>query len=129
MPNNAPGGAVRVAHVGFTGSDDDRDRTLAARLWLGRNDPTFAQRPWVPDAIYLNGPPRRDFLARCLTGGLADASPSAGATDAGVSSTATLTVNRSRVSSCAVTVTRRVTLRGFICASSCARWSALRRLR
>ena len=31
-----------VAHVGYTGTDTDRDRWLAARLWLKRVDPALS---------------------------------------------------------------------------------------
>ena len=61
---------LTVAQVGYTATDDDRDRWLAARIWLERNDPRFGQS--LPeslgnasvqhDAIDLRGTPRRDFL-------------------------------------------------------------------
>jgi hypothetical protein len=68
-----PGGAhgrVAVAQVGYTGTDGDRDRWLAAGIWLERADPQFyrairasdAEGALFQDAIDLNGSPPRDFL-------------------------------------------------------------------
>src|SRR5258708_10184186 len=61
---------LRVAHVGFTGTDDDRDRWLADRIWLNRDNPDFFQQDdgydkgfIQHDAIDLRGDPPRDFLA------------------------------------------------------------------
>src|SRR5262245_63004636 len=52
-----------IAQVGYTGTDEDRDRFLIARLWLSRNDPGFAAAGWEADAIDLNAEVPRDFLA------------------------------------------------------------------
>ena len=62
--------AVAVAQVGFTRSDEDRDRWLAARIWLGRTDSAFTERlcaaqrarTLVQDVIDLHASPPRDFL-------------------------------------------------------------------
>lgn len=59
-----------VAHVGYTGTDDDRDRWLAASIWLDRTHAGFG-RPgrnhsdcsFHHDPIDLRGQPPRDFLA------------------------------------------------------------------
>src|SRR5580692_8838317 len=63
-------GGVAVAHVGHTGTDQDRDRWLATGIWLDRVDRTFFHRIRASedsgslhcDVIDLNGCPRRDFL-------------------------------------------------------------------
>jgi hypothetical protein len=63
-------GRIAVAQVGHTGTDGDRDRWLAAGIWLERADPALYRLMWqgdgegsvVQDAIDLNGSPRRDFL-------------------------------------------------------------------
>ena len=60
-----------VAHVGYTGTDADRDRWLAARAWLQRADPALSTRLEEArikgilreDPIDLRGAPPRDFLA------------------------------------------------------------------
>lgn len=66
--------APKVAHVGYTGTDEDRDRRLQISLWLRRNDAAL-YRAWfepagVPrlleDFIDMNGMPRRDFLVEDL---------------------------------------------------------------
>lgn len=65
------GSSPAIAHVGWTGTDADRDRWLAASLWLRRNDRSFARRLCAgrdhgalsEDCIDLNGSPPRDFLA------------------------------------------------------------------
>lgn len=59
-----------IAHIGYTGSDDDRDRCLAAHIWLSRNDNDYLQMcaqafrltTIRQDCIDLNGNPPRDFL-------------------------------------------------------------------
>jgi hypothetical protein len=59
-----------VAHVGYTGTDTDRDRWLAARLWLKKVDPALsaqleearAEGLLREDHIDLRGAPPRDFL-------------------------------------------------------------------
>lgn len=63
-------GAVTVAQVGFTRSDEDRDRWLSARVWIDRADRAFTERlraaqrtqALVQDVIDLHGSPPRDFL-------------------------------------------------------------------
>jgi hypothetical protein len=64
------GADLVVAHVGHTGTDADRDRWLAARLWFRRAVPALERRYRDTDGgvlrqdyIDLNGEPRRDFLA------------------------------------------------------------------
>lgn len=65
---NAP--QLTVAQVGYTATDDDRDRWLAACIWLERNDPAFGRSLLETegnadvqhDAIDLRGTPGRDFL-------------------------------------------------------------------
>jgi hypothetical protein len=65
--------SVEAAQVGYTGSDDDRHRWLAARIWLDRNDPD-SSRLWLRadngarcHAIDLRGNPPRDFLEESST--------------------------------------------------------------
>jgi hypothetical protein len=66
----APSG-MAVAHVGYTGTDDDRDRWLATGIWLRRNDDALYQLIGAAQAngslhedfIDLNGKPSRDFLS------------------------------------------------------------------
>jgi hypothetical protein len=66
--------ALAIAQVGFTGSDNDRERLLAMKLWLDRNDPDFAERLRVArtagklteDCYDLNSHPPRDFLAESI---------------------------------------------------------------
>jgi hypothetical protein len=60
-----------IAHVGWTNSEDDRDRWLAVQIWLSRNDPplhTAVQPRELPRALRsqvfdLTGDAPRDFLA------------------------------------------------------------------
>jgi hypothetical protein len=58
-----------VAHVGYTGTDDDRDRWLAASIWLDRTNGfggpgrNHSDRSFHHDPIDLRGQPPRDFLA------------------------------------------------------------------
>jgi hypothetical protein len=62
---------IDVAHVGFTGTDEDRERTLQIGIWLRRNDSAcysalFEREPGgavAEDYIDLNGSPSRDFLS------------------------------------------------------------------
>jgi hypothetical protein len=62
---------LRIAHVGYTGSDDDRDRWLMVEIWLTRNDELLLRRIQAGDEkglrrvdfMDLNGDPPRDFLA------------------------------------------------------------------
>jgi hypothetical protein len=64
------GGGITIAHVGYSGTDDDRDRRLAVDVWIRRNDTdmlrrlqaTAGERP-KEDLIDLNCSPSRDFLA------------------------------------------------------------------
>src|ERR1700691_6180378 len=67
-PNEAA--KLRIAHVGFTGTDDDRDRWLAARIWLGRDKNSFfhgddgcTNTRFQHDPIDLRANPPRDFLS------------------------------------------------------------------
>ena len=62
---------IDIAHVGFTGTDEDRERTLQVGIWLRRNDGN-CYRAWfergpdgavAEDYIDLNGSPSRDFLS------------------------------------------------------------------
>jgi hypothetical protein len=70
MTGMRTGGALAIAHVGFTGSDADRERSLTMELWLARNDPDFAARlraamisgRVTTDNFDLNSNPPRDFL-------------------------------------------------------------------
>jgi hypothetical protein len=63
-------GAIAIAHIGFTGSDADRERSLTMEVWLARNDPDFAARLCAAqisgnvtkDNFDLNSDPPRDFL-------------------------------------------------------------------
>lgn len=63
-------GALSIAHVGFTGSDADRERSLTMEVWLARNDPDFAAKLRAAqvsgnikaDNFDLNSHPPRDFL-------------------------------------------------------------------
>jgi hypothetical protein len=63
--------APAVAHVGYTGTDADRDRWVAARAWLSRVDPALStqleeariQGLLREDHLDLRGVPPRDFLA------------------------------------------------------------------
>jgi hypothetical protein len=62
---------LSIAHVGYTGSDDDRDRWLMVGIWLQRNDAPLWRRIQAGeekgslrvDFMDLNGDPPRDFLA------------------------------------------------------------------
>ena len=63
-----------VAHVGYTSTDEDRDRLIETSIWLRRND-TELYRAWfepcaepraVEDFIDLNSKPPRDFLLEDL---------------------------------------------------------------
>jgi len=63
--------AFDIAHVGYTGSDEDRERWLQIGIWLHRNDDEL-YRAWfeagssgtvAEDFIDLNGTPSRDFLS------------------------------------------------------------------
>jgi hypothetical protein len=62
---------LAVAHVGHTGSDDDRQRWEEVCRWLRENDPPFYRRlrrqrqsgELDEHFIDLNGDPPRDFLA------------------------------------------------------------------
>jgi hypothetical protein len=67
---NGADGALAIAHVGFTGSDADRERSLTMEVWLARNDPGFAAKlraaqvsgNITADNFDLNSHPPRDFL-------------------------------------------------------------------
>src|SRR5215813_3760139 len=60
-----------IAHVGYTGSDEDRERRLQIGIWLSRNDDELYRAWFEPDSngtvsedfIDLNGTPSRDFLS------------------------------------------------------------------
>jgi hypothetical protein len=63
-------GGLLIAQVGFTGSDEDRERWLAMEVWLDRNDPNFTAKLRAgqdsatakADNYDLNSRPPRDFL-------------------------------------------------------------------
>lgn len=63
--------SLAVAHVGHTGTDADRDRWLAACVWLEQSDTSFYTHlrtcegtgALQEDYVDLNGNPRRDFLS------------------------------------------------------------------
>jgi hypothetical protein len=61
---------INIAHVGYSGTDDDRDRQLAVGIWLRRNDAGMYRRLQGAgdeqarvDLLDLNCTPARDFLA------------------------------------------------------------------
>ena len=63
--------AIDIAHVGYTGADEDRERRLQIGVWLSRNDRDL-HGAWfeagsdgvvAEDFIDLNGAPSRDFLS------------------------------------------------------------------
>jgi hypothetical protein len=62
---------IEIAHVGHTGTDEDRERWLQIGIWLRRNDDDL-YRAWfetgsggavAEEFIDLNGAPSRDFLS------------------------------------------------------------------
>ena len=74
LPHGLIPASPAVAHVGCTGTDEDRDRRLEIAIWLRRNDAEF-YRAWfepgpepsvIEDFIDLNGKPPRDFLLEDL---------------------------------------------------------------
>jgi hypothetical protein len=62
---------IDIAHVGYTGTDEDRERRLQTGIWLRRNDgdgygawfETGSDGAAAEDYIDLNGSPSRDFLS------------------------------------------------------------------
>jgi hypothetical protein len=62
------GSMLSIGHVGYSGTDDDRDRRIAMAVWLRRNDASMYRRLRRGGAVYedridLNDQPPRDFLA------------------------------------------------------------------
>ena len=66
-----PPRAIEIAQVGYTGTEEDRERRLQVGIWLSRNDSDLYSA-WfgavsdfavLEDFIDLNGAPRRDFLS------------------------------------------------------------------
>lgn len=61
MPEAANG--IGIAQVGYTGTDEDRDRWLTARIWLQRNAVAFdLSRPYRHHCYDLSGSEPKDFL-------------------------------------------------------------------
>jgi hypothetical protein len=62
---------IDIAHVGFTGTEEDRERRLQTGIWLHRNDgdcydawfEAGSDHAVAEDYIDLNGSPSRDFLS------------------------------------------------------------------